>query len=173
MESRDVGMFLVAMDRIALAAGVSEIVYVTHVGKSDARSDGDESALGAERWESAADAIWVKGNEKDSGVRWFRAEGRGVAVSETNLHFDSATWAETLDAPTAGKGRRAAVTDRLMEDIVRVVGENPGINKGDLGASPEIKGDSGTIKSAIEAAANKGLIKMVPGSHNSKTYFPV
>lgn len=165
----DVAVFLMAMERVAEAAGVREMVYVTHVSKSGAQSDGDETAMGASRWEDAADAIWVMGKEKMSSQRWFKAEGRDVDVPEGLLSLDETTL--ELSLATAVGGRKEALTKALVEKVVEVVTAAPGIKKGELRSHPQLNVKGTNIDGAIAQAVAEGHITLAPGDHGSITHY--
>ena len=173
-DPKDTQMFLNAMERICREAGVREVVYITHVGKSDAKADdGAETALGSERWESAVDAIWVMGKEKESGERWFRAEGRDVDVPEMRILHDEKTGQLSLRPETEGWGRKAARLEELVNRVVAIVEDNPGTNKGDLRDHTLMKAKSKEAGSAISEAIRLGMIRAEKGPSNAILHYRV
>lgn len=83
-EGREVGRFLVHLDALKLAAGISELVVVQHMGHANERARGDS------RQRDWPDAEWQLVREKDDPAsrRFFKAYGRDVDVPESALTYD-------------------------------------------------------------------------------------
>lgn len=156
-DDKDVAVFMLAVDRIAAAAGVTEVIYIAHIGKG--AEEGVEMAKGSSRWEEAVDCVVTMGVEKESQRRWFRAIGRGVDMPEQHLVFNQAT----LGLHLADGSRSTLHLEELILRVVKVVASNPGILKSDLRAHPEISKQHATTGSAIAEAIRRGLIRAERG----------
>ena len=120
--NEDSSRFLDAIDEIKQRAGIDDFIMSAHTGRME-QEEGKERARGATRLDDWADARWVL--VKQNGVRYFRADGRDVDVSEKKLGFDP----ETKHLKVVGEDRRTERVIDAAEEVVDVVEETPGINK--------------------------------------------
>lgn len=107
--------------------GARDLVLSAHAGWKGERTRGS-SAL--EDW---ADSIVTIVRKEGEAARYLHAFGRDVEVSEDRLDFDECT--KRLSLTGAGSRRQAALTakaDDLMEVVLEVIREEPGINSRDL-----------------------------------------
>jgi hypothetical protein len=169
----DVARFMLTFDRIAAEVGISEVVYIHHVGKGV--EEGKEAAKGSTRWEDAVDAIWLMGFARDTRQRWFRAEGRDVEVAESPLAFDPETLELTIAGGLSGVGRsrRSLTTAELTKRVYEVVTRMPGISKGALRGHPDLGVRVTEADAAIAQAISNGWVRTDGGDHGSIQHWPV
>jgi len=120
----EVGAWLAELDRFAADVGATETVLAAHAGWNGERTRGS-SAL--EDW--ADSIVTLVRDPDDDSQRFLRAIGRDVEVEEDRLTFDPATRLLRL----SGTGSRKVVAvarkiDGLVESVVEVVTETPGLN---------------------------------------------
>lgn len=151
-DNSEVGIFLDTLDVIKKRAGVSELILPTHTGRADFEA-GEERARGATRLDDWADVRWFLTKDEDD-VRYFRATGRDVELSEEKLTFDEPTRSLLF-----GGGDRAWEKRRRLEDIVvTAIEATPGIGVAALRAEVRAAGGKGrneVIDAAI-AGAERG-----------------
>lgn len=162
MYDNEVSMFFMRMDEIAASAGVTEIIYVAHVGKG--AEPGMETVKGSTRWEDAVDAIWTTGRATTDkhAKRWFSAEvrgGEGAEIEESEIVFDSATL-EVSIATTFGKHRHVTALDDLKKKVLEYVSDHPGVKKGDLMSGSAITGKNIKIGAAVSELVSEGRLRV-------------
>jgi hypothetical protein len=87
-EHTEVGLFLTALDHLLRAAGIPEALVIQHMGHTHERARGDS------RLRDWPDVEWTLVREKPDDLgsaRYFRAYGRDVDVTETQLSYDQLT----------------------------------------------------------------------------------
>jgi hypothetical protein len=117
----EVGGFLAALDALAHDAALDEHAAVHHAGHGE-----EQRARGASSFLGWPDATWQI--TRGDGVSFLQAEGRDVALEETELRFDRTTRHLTL-----GEGNRAST--KAAGDVEMVVGfvtDNPGATQRDI-----------------------------------------
>jgi AAA domain len=167
-ENREVGRFLGPLDELVAACGAREILLVHHMGHGSERSRGDS------RLRDWPDAEWRLVRDKDdddptmdnpAGPRYFSAYGRDVDHPQTELTYDPQTRHLTIgaDAGTRKASGERRIQTKVMDAILSVVTNQPGINKRALRAACSEHG--GWRGSAIDAAAEhlqtEGRIRVV------------
>lgn len=128
-----VSRFLEALDSIKARAGVVDLLLLHHMGRKE-HEEGKEHGRGATRLDDWADSILTL-TKNPEGDRFLRAEGRDVHAPRRLLHFDADTRLLTLDQTEGASGRQAshhAAATRMEKDIIRIIGQQPGILAGDL-----------------------------------------
>lgn len=169
-KGQDVGRFLATMDRIADRAETHQLVYSAHIGKTSSQDEGNETVLGATRWEDSMDSIIILGKERASGTRWIRAEGRDVSLDNATLDFDNATKRLTLDEATS---RYDAELLELAKQVLEVVRASPGILAGPLAGDVRIVGTKGKRLAGIQKAHDLGWIDIRAGHGTAKAHWPL
>jgi len=112
-DSMEWARFQAAVDQVKALAGVDCTLFLHHMGKGD-----KDHARGSSRIEDWPDSIWyLSGVENNSTDRKFKAEGRNVAFSETQLVYD----VETGVYKYVGLTRREAVEERQRLRLLRFV----------------------------------------------------
>jgi len=125
-----VGKFLDTLDVIKRRAGVRDLVLPTHTGRAE-MSAGQEHARGATRLDDWADVRWILTRENSDSPAYFRASGRDVTWSESQLSYDEETRTLTMGAK-GNRSRAENKRDLIMTAILQAVRESPGINTSDL-----------------------------------------
>lgn len=153
-DAGEVGAWLADLDRFARGeAGVSDVILTVHAGWQKDRTRGS-SAL--EDW---ADSILTLTKNEDD-TRFLKAIGRDVELQEDSLHYDEITRLLRL---TGTGSRRQSIDAQQAEDwldeVVRHVEKNVGINKGQLEKDFNIRAE--TVRAAVDLAITKGLIRRV------------
>ncbi len=118
-ENREAGRFLEALDELAAAAGISEVLVVHHMGHNGERSRGDSRILD---W---PDAVWklVRDAEDDADDEvvtparrvYFSGYGRDVDQPETLLAFDPASRRLSVAGGTRRETRIAPTLEAVLE----------------------------------------------------------
>lgn len=156
----EVKRFLLHLEEFKVAAGITNLILVVHAGNDASRP------RGATTLRDHPDALWSLSKD-NSGRRYFKAEGRDVAVDEGELLFDSASRRLTF---VPSSGRRASV-DALKEAILEFIMTHPGCKAKDV--------DSAFRASKERKAALRnellleGKIEFRDGGRNSKLFYPV
>jgi archaellum biogenesis ATPase FlaH len=150
--------FLVQIEDLKTAAGVSEVIIAVHAGWQGDRSRG-ASAL-----EDHPDSI-VTLTRDETGTRYMRADGRDVSIDETALAFE----AETRSIIFTGLSREKSGLSLTEEKILKAVAENPGINVS--GLYEALGGSHKRIDSARASLVKAEKVLEVKES-GSKKYYP-
>lgn len=166
-DNTEVGAFLDTLDVIKHRAGVAELVLPTHTGRAE-MDKGAERARGATRLDDWADVRWLL-TKDDHDLRYFRATGRDVDVSEELLDFD-----ETTRRLKLGGGDRAWEQRRRLERlVVELVTGEPGISLNSLRTAVRKTGErarNDVIDAAIASAERAYLITVEHRSNATKHY---
>lgn len=108
-----------AADRVKDAAGVSELMLVTHTGhlsKADEYGQSsNERSAGSARWSGWPDALWSY-TKDDEGIRYIRAEGRDIDVDERALSYNEEF--ARLSSKGDGTSRRDEKADRPFHKLM-------------------------------------------------------
>jgi AAA domain len=152
-DASEVTPWLADLDRLADAAGITELALSTHAGWGGERSGGS-SAL--EDW---ADSIATMTRDPDDQTtRCLSAFGRDVEVSEDRLAFDAATRTLTL---TGAGSRRQGRTERAVaaaeNDVLAYVTANPGCSVRNIREG--LPGAHGVLDEARKRLVLRGDVK--------------
>lgn len=162
-DEAQVGPFVDTLDVIKAEADVSELVMPVHTPK--ARADaGEEAAIGSQRLEGWADAMWYLTRDAETGLRFLRAEGRDVDVPEEQLSYDATTRALTFGGWDRAGQRRNADADALIAYVT----EHPGCTGRDI--TNELGWGNDRLKRARSAATGK--VRTATGKNNSQLHYP-
>jgi hypothetical protein len=152
-----VARYLDQLDDVKAAAGVRELVVVAHTGRAD-QSAGAERARGATRLDDWPDVRWLLVRDHESGLRYFRADGRDVEVGEGQLSYDG-NRRLSFDAAT---NRRTDSTGELQRTILHAIDTTPGIGSRALRAfCREALGSASSqrVTDAIAALESQGMVR--------------
>jgi hypothetical protein len=167
-ESREAGVFLVALDALKHEAGVQEMIVVHHMGHDATRSRGDSRLLD---W---PDANWrimrqETPNDDPRAPREFEAYGREVDVDRAMLLHDDTTHHLTLSDRRAPDANR----DALQSLILELITANPGISQRAILA--KTVSEEGHAKTAVlgmlKSMETGGRIYVTPAANRGYAYF--
>jgi hypothetical protein len=157
----DVQTWLAAFDALKAESGVTEGLVAHHTGHYQ------ERARGASRWLDWPDAIWTvvygtNPNEepKPDAKRFFRAQGRDVAVTESELAFAPQTRRLFFSGAGSRSEQRADLTDAKAR-VLAYVSAHPGATSTELKNEPGGKGEDNA--SAARVLAGGGQLSVVEG----------
>lgn len=163
MEDKFVGPFVDAIDEIKDRAGVRDCIVVHHMGH-DAGKDGEQRGMGATRWSSWPDALWMASKDED-GNRYFSADGRDVDVPKRVIDYNPETMSNTY-----GEYAQEQVAERRVDqDIIDVVRAQPGIAKADL--RDAIGGRREHTDAAVRRLLADGVVAFHLGARNRNSYY--
>jgi len=170
-DEAQVGRFLDAIDVIKTTGGVDELVMPVHTPKLRV-AEGDETAIGSQRLEAWADAIWylTRGEGELANQRYLRAEGRDVNMDESPLNYDEGDRSLMLDRAGGSRANHRRSLD--AEAVSAFVRANPGCTANDIGNGLGWV-DKRKIKAARETAARGGFIRWINGPGNSQQHYPI
>jgi hypothetical protein len=167
-DAAEVTPWLVMLDQLAEAAGITEVVLAAHAGWDGERTRGS-SAL--EDW---ADVVVTVTRDPDTDQRFLRAEGRDVDVDEDALHYDASTRRLTLTGTgsrsKARAGRRSA---ELVDALVQVVTADPRIGVGGIERALRDAGvpfQKGDVNRASHEAERLGRIVVETGPRRARIH---
>ncbi|MCU1697353.1 MAG: hypothetical protein JWR34_3416 [Mycobacterium sp.] len=161
----EVGAWLVGLDAFTRSeVGAHDLILTAHAGWNGERTRGS-SAL--EDW---ADSIvtMTAGTGGDEGSRYLRALGRDVSIDEDRLRFDPES--RLLSMTGAGSRKQAttsAKVEALAVGVCDYLESNAGAVFGDI--KKAVEGREGDIRSAVELAENRGLIRRDVGGPGKAT----
>lgn len=169
--STEVGQFLHALDALVKESGASELLIAHHTGHNGERGRGTTALRG---W---PDAEWRLMNEDapagrepaPDATRFFAAQGRDVALRDTQLIYDAATRHLAL-----GMGNRAThATEKHLPTMMKIIEATPGINKTAL--EEALQGEAGlernTARKVTDAARGAGVVHTHKGPKNATLYY--
>jgi hypothetical protein len=159
------------LDEIKEAAGIGELYYLVHTGRTE-MAEGKERARGATVIDDWADARWVL--TRQGAVRFLAVEGRSVRdMTARSLEFDDTTGAMLL----GNRDPISAKVDGLTALVVSIITDHPGeynaralrsvIRERSAGSSHD------RIKRGIEEGITLGVIRVLDGPRGEKRYWPV
>ncbi len=155
-DSTQVNAFTGLLDRLAYDAGCSEIVLTNHTGWN---TDRGRNSTALEDW---PDAILTMIKDKSNESRFLSAIGRDVDVEQDLLEYDPGTRLLRLTGAGGIKvAKMAANQEALIEEIVKIVAREPGVDNTDLGAALKLAGlnfQRGDESKAAREAHERGLI---------------
>jgi len=161
-DEAQVSTFLDYLDLIKHEAGVTEIVMPVHTPKAKVEA-GEETAIGSQRLEAWPDALWYLTRDRETNLRFLRAEGRDVDVDEEQLTFD----AETQQLTFGGWNRTAVKTRGDLDRVLAHLKENPGITYTAL--QDDLDLSSRRVAEAVRRAGRK--IVRVPGPKRAQFHY--
>lgn len=151
-DNDDVNRFTGVLDEVKTAAGIRDVWLYVHTGRAQHEA-GEEHARGATALDDWADERWLL--VKKAGVRFFYADGRLPAVPEFALTYDAAT-----RRLAAGDGnRRQATDDKLLHRLLELVGEQPGLTRGQLEEALRLRKGSGLTR-VLRVAEDDGHVQV-------------
>lgn len=168
-DNGEVQAWLMSLERFARAeVGALDLVLTVHAGW------GGEHARGASALEDWGDSLIYLTRDEDTDARFMRADGRDVSVPEDQLLRDP----ETRELRMAGSNRRRseAKADRLMDVMLQVVEETPGLSGNKVEEAMKErgchlqKGDS--LSKAAKEAERRGLLVRIKSGQAWLHYRP-
>jgi hypothetical protein len=170
-DEAQVGRFLDALDVIKTTGGVDELVMPVHTPKLRV-AEGDETAIGSQRLEAWADAIWylTRGEGELANQRYLRAEGRDVSMDESPLNYDEGDRSLMLDRAGGSRANHRRALD--AEAVATFVREHPGCTANEIGNGLGWA-DKRKIKAAREAAARSRFVRWESGPNRSEMHYPI
>lgn len=105
-----------AIDQLCAAAGVEDLMILSHMPKSARAESTAESPLGAQALAGWADCLWLYW-VNNQGERFLRAEGRGVSVDEFRVEIASQDPGDKRLTAIAG-GRHEAEDEDAVNKVL-------------------------------------------------------
>lgn len=169
-DNSQAGAFLDRWDQVKEAAGVRELVMVTHTGR-DSAWGGKVRARGATRVDDWADVRWALTVDPDTDRRFLSASGRDVEWPEHEITYD----AQTRRLGVGWLDRKASRRASQEDEVVRVVQDQPGISQ--AGILMALHASQSGLRKAdlpalLEAARGHLRIYSQPGPKRSKLWYP-
>ena len=170
--------FLVELDGVMTAGGVSEVILVAHAGWGDGKSG--VRARGSSGTEDWADSILRLSRERDlpGSPRFIEAEGRDVAVDTDRLEYDPQTRLLRLTG-TGGAtvARKSAKAELLRSPILEIVAATGGITASGIEDAlrrldPPIGFTRGDPSTAVTALVCEGLLERYKDGKSRHHYLP-
>lgn len=170
-DNHDVQTWIAAFDALKAESGATEGMVVHHTGHDQ------ERARGASRWEGWADAFWMlvyggrQGEQpRPDAKRFFRAQGRDVAVPEAELGYTPGTRRLWLSGGGSREEQRADLADAKAR-VLAFVKASPGANTRALKAL--CHGDDGARAAAVLASSGQLAVVegLKQGQHRTKHHF--
>lgn len=169
-DSAQVNAFTGMLDRLALEAGVSEVVLTNHTGWNTGRG---RNSTALEDW---PDSIMTIEKDKDSEARFVSAIGRDVSLEQDRLEFDARARALRLTGDGGmAELRGARAREVLVGAVVELVTAKPGITSGDLEDALKERGhrfQNGEGSKAARDAADQKLIRITKDGRSNHHYPP-
>lgn len=190
--STDVARWFNALADIKERSGVSEVMLVHHFGHQG------ERGRGSSKFMDAPDALWTytmddeeKTEEDDDGEpmlgnvasagqpRYLRAIGREVDLPKSVVRFDPVTRQLTIpsmggmpmSAAAGRKERKERKSEDLVQKVVKLVGDNPGLGWTRL-HKEFIGGNLDDAKVARDRALARGLLENRGDPDRMKLFLP-
>lgn len=130
-DNAEVRRFTIALDEIKRLADVATLVMPVHTGAA-VHEAGTERARGATVLEDWPDVLMYLTKDKDE-QRFLRTDGRApYRLYESRLGFDEATGRLMLATTDLGLSRTKAKKQGLVDLVIKVVRDTPGLKNGDL-----------------------------------------
>lgn len=170
--------FLVELDGVMTAGGVSEVILVAHAGWGDGKSSvRSRGSSGTEDW---ADSILRLSRERDlpGSPRFIEAEGRDVAIGTDRLDYDPATRMLRLTGSGGATAvRKTAKAELLREPILALVAATGGITASGIEdglrrLDPPIGFTRGDPSTAVTALVGEGLLQRYKDGKSRRHYLP-
>jgi hypothetical protein len=161
-DNKDVNEFTMSLDEIKRLAGVRDLVLNVHMSHQASQDKDAERALGAQAWSAWGDALWML-TKDSSDCRWFHAYGRDVDEGKMLVDYN----AEDRSIKLVETDPDAVKRDAVAVALLRVVGENPGINKRGLRdhAHGLIDCSHKEIDSSLNSLLRSGEVTTTSGSN--------
>jgi hypothetical protein len=162
----DMGLFLDTLDVIKYEANVENLIVAAHTGR--ALEHGIERARGASRFDDWADVRWIL-TKNDEGQRFLKAHGRDVDMEQHLLTYEAHSRQLGVDKAIR---QTDATIEGIMEQIVKVVAEHPGLTTGQV--KEKVSGGTDYINKAYNYTVGQGKIiaKQVGNSTTKIHYSP-
>lgn len=169
-ENTDAAHFTNAIDEIKQLADCPSALITSHTGRAR-HEEGEEHGRGATRLDDWADVRMVL-TKDDTGARFVYSEGRATDLPESRLRFDESTGHLSLLQGDVGFSRRISKADGIVDQVVHLVAETPGLSKRQVEDRLRLQGvdDSGGRNAAREAiglAERRGRIHHHKGDRNA------
>lgn len=163
-DNRDVNEFTMLLDEIKHKAEVRDLVLNVHMSHSAAQEKDAERALGAQAWSAWGDALWMLTKDKDD-CRWFHAFGRDVDEGKMLVDYN----ADDRSIKLVETDPEALKRDAAHGAVLRVVAENPGVNKRGIRdqAAALVDARATEIDKAVNSLIRSGELSTTSGARNA------
>ena len=160
----DVGLFLDTLDVIKYEANVENLIVAAHTGR--ALEHGIERARGASRFDDWADVRWIL-TKNDEGQRFLKAHGRDVDMEQHLLTYEAHSRQLGVDKAIR---QTDATIENIMEQIVKVVGEHPGLTTGQV--KQKVSGGTDYVNKAYNYVVGQAkIIAQQVGNSTTKIHY--
>jgi AAA domain len=169
----DVGPVLGALDALKDAAGMEELLIVHHFGH------GPERSRGASKLRGWPDVEWFLYREKmangeeppPDAARFFAAEGRDVALTETKLDHDQATRRLWI----AGGNRIQHQATKHGPAVLAIIEQHPGMSGREIVDQAQTTAGipRDPARNAIRSLIADGKVRTEQGPKRAVLHFPV
>ena len=165
--NEDLAKVFGAIDALTAQAGIEETMLVHHMGHNGERSRGGSVFRGwpDAEWRLLREEVKPGHQPPPDGPRFFSAEGRDVAVHETQLAYDHQYRALTV----AGGNRKQHAANRHLPTVLQALKDNPGLGRNDLvKACQDVDVPLQAARESIKALVANGKAHIYPGPNNAK-----
>ena len=166
-ERNETGKITTPLTNLKFAADISEIILVHHMGHNGERSRGDSALRGwpEVEWQLVRLAEDPDREAPMDAARFFKAYGRDVNVPESKLTYRPNDRSLSIGEGTRDEARVKDANDQIIE----LVGRNPGINTGGIEAG--IGGRKGGLRLRLLALVDQDVLR-VEEVGKTKKYYP-
>jgi AAA domain len=165
--NEDLAKVFAAIDALTTQAGIEETMLVHHMGHNGERSRGGSVFRGwpDAEWRLLREEVKPGHQPPPDGPRFFSAEGRDVALHETQLAYDHQYRALTV----AGGNRKQHAANRHMPAVLQTLKDNPGLGRNELvKACQNADVPQGAARDSIKTLVESGKAHTYPGPRNAQ-----
>ena len=165
--NEDLAKVFAAIDALAAQAAVEEVMVVHHMGHNGERSRGGTAFRGwpDAEWRLLREEVKPGHEPPPDGPRFFSAEGRDVALQETQLAYDKCTRRLSV----AGGNRRQHAANKHLPVVVQVLKDNPGLGRNDLvEACRNADVPLQAARASVKELVSNGQAHTYPGPRNAQ-----
>lgn len=153
----EVKRFLLMLEEFKVLSGVTHLFIMAHAGNDASKP------RGATTLRDHPDAIWSLYKDNDD-IRYFKAEGRDVALDKGFLEFESSTGLLTFRTALSSEKSGFNLKSRIYEYIA----QNPNCIATDI--DKNISGSKAKKSHFRQELVNEGLVQIEVGPRNAKFY---
>lgn len=164
-DNSQINAFTKRLDEFKRLTGIKDLFIPIHTGRYV--EEGDERARGGAKVDDWTDSRWVLSKSKVDESRWFKAEGRGISIENSEMKYDEATHEFIYSGFTGTKDQKTAKS--LRDKVYAFIRDNPGCSGKAI--EDNVAGNADDIRKAARALVGSCDVETRKGKYNATQHY--